>query len=191
MDTTIAKQAPANTNGKANGKSKATKVPAQLATPTDLAPDAVVEISEAVNHLIADAYALYVKTKNYHWHLASSHFRDYHLLFDEQADAIFASIDPMAERIRRIGGVTIRSISQISQYQTIADDNAEFVPADQMIQNLLNDNKHSAKQLREAMELCEDKRDHPTSNLLQDVLDQTERRIWFLFETSTGGKNEL
>src|SRR5213083_3816576 len=113
-----------------------------LATVTDLSQQEAQAVTEAVNPLIADAFALYVKTKNFHWHLAGSHFRDYHLLFDEQADAIFASIDVMAERVRRVGGTTIRSISHISQLQTIDDDNEPFVPAGEMVRRLLADNRH-------------------------------------------------
>ncbi|MDX6710225.1 MAG: starvation-inducible DNA-binding protein [Blastocatellia bacterium] len=164
--------------------------PKGLATPTDLTSQEVQRIVEAVNPLIADAFALYTKTKNFHWHLAGSHFRDYHLLLDEQAGSIFESIDPLAERVRRIGGTTIRSISHIGQLQTIKDDNNEFVPADKMIQELIMDNQQIAVRQRLAIKVCEQNRDTPTSNLLQDVLDQTERRIWFLYEVSTGGKNE-
>src|SRR5436853_6722155 len=108
--------------------------PRQLATPTDLKPEEVRAVTETVNRLIADAFALYTKTKNFHWHVASSHYRDYHLLLDEQADTIFASIDPLAERVRRIGGTTIRSISPISQLQTITDDTQDFIPPEHMIQ---------------------------------------------------------
>jgi starvation-inducible DNA-binding protein len=172
-----------------NGKIKSFPAPSQLATPTDLKPEEVQAVTEAVNPLIADAYALYAKTKNFHWHLASSHFRDYHLLFDEQADSIFDSIDVLAERIRRIGGTTIRSISHISQLQTIEDDNDEFVPPPQMVQRLLNDNLHIAKLQRSAIDICDKNRDTPTGNLLQEILDQTERRIWFLYEVSQGGHN--
>src|SRR5215212_9604897 len=125
--------------------------PRPLATPTDLRPDEVQAVVEAINPLIADAYAVYLKTKNYHWHLAGSHFRDYHLLFDEQADAIFASIDPLAERVRRIGGTTIRSISHIGQLQTIDDDNDDFVPPERMIQNLIDDNRQIAEAQRAAI----------------------------------------
>jgi starvation-inducible DNA-binding protein len=178
-------------NGKLelNGRIKSFPVPKQLATPTDLTPEAVQAVTEAVNPLIADAFALYVKTKNYHWHLASSHFRDYHLLFDEQADAIFESIDILAERIRRIGGTTIRSIAHISQLQTIEDDNNDFVPPEQMIQNLINDNRQIAQKHRAVMELCDEHRDYPTSNLLEEILDEIEKRIWFLYEVSQGGEN--
>ena len=129
--------------------------PAQLATRTDLSQQEVKAITEAVNPLIADAFALYVKTKNFHWHLYGSHFRDYHLLFDEHADAIFDSIDIMAERVRRVGGTTIRSISHIGQLQTIEDDNSDIVPAGEMIRILLEDNGHIAKMIRDAITVCD------------------------------------
>lgn len=163
--------------------------PRPLATPTDLKPDEARAVVEAVNPLIADAYALYVKTKNFHWHLAGSHFRDYHRLFDEQADAIFASIDPLAERIRRIGGTTIRSISHIGQLQTISDSNDDFVSPEEMIQQLVEDNRQMAAAQRAAIEVCDENRDTPTGNILQEILDQTERRIWFLFEVCQGGRH--
>jgi len=174
----------------AGGSGKGYPAPRELATPTDLKPNEVQRIVEAVNPLIADAFALYTKTKNFHWHLAGSHFRDYHLLLDEQAGAVFESIDPLAERVRRIGGTTIRSISHIGQLQNIKDDNNDFVPVERMIQELITDNQHIASRQRAAIEVCEQNRDTPTANLLQDFLDQTERRIWFLYEVSTGGKNE-
>lgn len=177
---------------KANGKiGKGYPAPPKLATPTDLKPEEVQKVVEAVNPLIADSFALYTKTKNFHWHLASSHFRDYHLMFDKQAKSIFESIDPLAERLRKIGGTTVRSITHISELQTISDNNNDFVEADDMIKELLNDNLQMAKAQREAIEVCDDNRDTPTGNLLQEILDETERRIWFLFEVSTGGKNEL
>src|SRR5438445_11373655 len=170
---------------------KTPSVPTQLATPTDLKPGEVKAVTAAVNRLIADGFALYVKTKNFHWHLASSHYRDYHLLLDEQADSIFESIDPLAERVRRIGGTTIRSIAHIAQLQTIADDNNDFVPPDKMVQELIKDNRQIAERQRAAIKISEQNRDTPTSNLLQDILDKTEKRIWFLYEVSTGGKNEF
>jgi starvation-inducible DNA-binding protein len=169
-----------STTRSADGKLSAFPAPAPLATPTDLRPQDVRAVTEAVNPLIGDAFALYVKTKNFHWHVAGSHFRDYHLLFDEQAEQIFASIDTMAERVRKIGGTTVRSIGHISQLQTIADDNDEFVPAGEMVQRLMNDNAHIAKNLREAIAVCDKSRDAATSNLLQEILDETERRTWFL-----------
>jgi starvation-inducible DNA-binding protein len=154
----------------------------QLATITDLTPSEVQAIIEAVNPLIADAFALYIKTKNYHWHLAGSHFREYHKLFDEQAEEILESIDPLAERLRKIGGTTIRSIGHISQLQTVQDDNDDYVSAGEMVHHLMNDNNHAASVLRAAIQVCDQNRDSATSNLLQDLLDRAERRKWFLFE---------
>jgi starvation-inducible DNA-binding protein len=175
---------------KANGRIKSYPAPKELATPTDLKPEEVRSVVEAVNPIIADAFALFTKTKNYHWHIASSHFRDYHLLLDEQADSIMDSIDPLAERVRRIGGMTIRSIGHISQLQSIADDNHDFVPPDKMIQELIKDNRQLAERQRAAIEICEDNRDTATGNTLQEILNETEKRIWFLYEVNTGGKNE-
>lgn len=163
--------------------------PAPLATATDLTDKEVQAITEAVNPLIADAFALYIKTKNFHWHLSGSHFRDYHLLFDEQADAIFGSIDILAERVRRIGGTTIRSINHIGQLQTIEDDNDDFVPAGEMVRRLMQDNAHMAEMQRAAIAVCDQQRDTATSNALQEILDQTERRKWFLFEVMQGLNN--
>jgi starvation-inducible DNA-binding protein len=160
-----------------------------LATPTDLRSEEVGAIAEPVNPVIADAFALYVKTKNYHWHLSGSHFHDYHLLFDEHAESLFGSIDKLAERMRRIGATTIRSISHISKLQTIKDDNAEFVSPEKMIQNLIDDSRHLAESQRRAIEICEENRDTPTSNILQEILDETEKRTWFLYEISQGGRN--
>ena len=168
---------------------KSYPAPAQLATVTDLTPQEAKAVTEAVNPLIADAFALYVKTKNFHWHLFGSHFRDYHLLFDEQAEDIFNSIDVMAERVRKVGGVTIHSISHISPLQSIEDDNNDSVPAGEMVRRLMEDNSHVAKQLRSAITVCDKSRDSATSNLLQDILDKTERRKWFLFEVLQGAKN--
>jgi starvation-inducible DNA-binding protein len=163
--------------------------PTQLATKTDLSSKEVKAITDAVNPLVADAFALYVKTKNFHWHLYGSHFRDYHELFDEHAEAILESIDIMAERVRRVGGMTIRSISHIGQLQTIEDDNSSLVPAGEMVRILMEDNGHIAKNIREAIAVCDENRDSPTSNLLQDILDKTERRKWFLYEVVQGSKN--
>ena len=165
---------------------KSYPAPVPLATATDLKPEEIRAVTEAVNPLIADAFALYVKTKNFHWHLAGPHFRDYHLLFDEHAEAIFDSIDIMAERVRKIGGTTIRSISHIGQIQTIQDDNNDFVSAEDMVRRLLDDNAHVAKSVREAISVCDRNRDSATSNSLQDILDKTERRVWFLFELLHG-----
>src|SRR5437667_244844 len=173
-----------STNVKRGTESTARPAPRQLATSTDLKPEDVRTISEAVNPLIADAFALYVKTKNFHWHLAGPRFRDYHLLFDEQAGAILESIDPLAERVRKLGGTTIRGIGHIGRLQTIKDDDDDFVPTSEMIQRLLADNRRIAEQQRRAIEVCDSRGDTPTGNLLQEILDQTERRIWFLYELS-------
>jgi len=170
-------------------ETKSPTAPEQLLTPTDLHSDEVQAVCEAVNPLIADALALYMKAKNFHWHLSGPHFRDYHLLFDEQANAILESVDLLAERIRRIGGTTIRSISHIGQLQTIRDDNDEFVPPDRMLERLLEDNRHLAAAQRAAILTCDQHRDTPTGNLLQEVLDQTEKRIWFLYEVSQGERS--
>lgn len=156
--------------------------PEQLATPTDLSPEVVQKITGAINPLVADAFALYVKTKNFHWHLSGARFRDLHLLLDEQAEAIFATTDPLAERVRRIGGTTIRSISHINQLQTIEDDNDEFVDPDDMLRRLMEDNKHIAAKQREAHGICDENGDAATAGLLEDVIDGTERRTWFLYE---------
>lgn len=175
-----------------NGKSariRSYPAPAPLATPTDLKPNEAQAIVEALNPLIADSYALYIKTKNYHWHLAGSHFRDYHLLFDEHADQIFASIDPIAERVRRIGGTTIRSIGHIAQLQTVEDDDDDFVSPEQMINRLIEDNRQMAASQRNAIKVCDDNRDAATASILEPILDETEKRTWFLYEISQGGKH--
>jgi starvation-inducible DNA-binding protein len=168
---------------------KAFPVPKQLATVTDLTQQESQAITEALNPLVADLFALYVKTKNFHWHLAGSHFRDYHLLFDEQADQIFGAIDILAERVRRVGGTTIRSISHIAQLQTIEDDNNEFVPAGEMAKRLMQDNEHLAKTQREAHQVCERCRDVATASQLEVIIDESERRKWFLFEIVQGLNN--
>lgn len=164
----------------------ATTAPSQLATPTDLRTEGVQAICDAVNPLIADSFALYVKTKNFHWHVSGAHFRDYHLLLDEQAESILESIDIMAERVRRIGGATLRSIGHIGQLQTISDDNDEFVAPEQMIERLLEDNRHMAEMQRNAITVCEKYGDGATSNRLEEILDATEKRVWFLYEVSQG-----
>jgi starvation-inducible DNA-binding protein len=140
-------------------------------------------VTETVNPLIADAFALYVKTKSFHWYVYGGHFRDYHLLFDEQAASILESVDAMAERMRFVGGTTIRSIGHIGRLQIIEDDNDDLVPAEEMLKRLAEDNGRMAKAVRDAIVVCDKNRDSATSNLLQDVLDKTERRKWFLFET--------
>ena len=157
-------------------------VPEQLSTPTDLSAEVVAKIVEELNPLVADAFALYVKTKNFHWHLSGARFRDLHLLFDEQAEAVFESIDPLAERVRRLGGTTIRSISHVNQLQTISDDEEEFVRPDEMVRKLMEDNRHIAAQQRKAHSVCDENEDPGTAGILETIIDETERRTWFLYE---------
>ncbi|HXB80246.1 MAG TPA: DNA starvation/stationary phase protection protein [Bradyrhizobium sp.] len=155
-----------------------------LDTPTDLPPAAVEKLSTALNTLLADAFVLYVKTKNFHWHVSGRHFRDYHLLLDEQSEAIFATTDQLAERVRKIGGTTLRSIGQISKLQTIHDNDEEYVPPREMLRELMEDNKHMAAAMRMAHQLADDNEDSGTAGLLETFIDETERRTWFLFEAS-------
>ncbi len=171
-------------HGSSNQATATKATPRRLATPTDLKPDVVQAISDAVNPLVADAFALYLKTKNYHWHLTGPKFRDLHLLFDEHAEAILGTIDLLAERVRKIGGTSLRSIGHVSRIQTLSDDNDEYVPTSEMVRRLLADNRHMAEDQRAAIETCESRGDTPTANILQEVLDQTERRVWFLYELS-------
>ena len=164
---------------------------APLSTPTDLSAEATRDISAAMNGILADVFALYVKTKNFHWHLSGPHFRDYHLMFDEQADQVFAMTDPIAERIRKIGGMTIKSIGQISHLQRVLDNDADYVDPEDMLAELCEDNKTLAARLREAHNVCDEHRDVATASLIEVWIDETERRTWFLFEASqremTGG----
>lgn len=162
----------------------ATAPDARLSTSTDLTKKDVATIMEAVNPLVADAFALYLKTKNFHWHLSGPRFRDLHLLFDEQAEAIFASIDVLAERVRKVGGTTIRSVSHVSELQTIPDDNDDYVSATEMVQRLCEDNRGMAESMRKAHEACEATGDVATTSILEVLIDETERRTWFLFEIS-------
>ncbi len=159
-------------------------LPSPLATPNALGTDAEAAISAVINPLVADSFALYVKSKNFHWHLSGPHFRDYHLMFDEQADQIFAMIDVLAERVRKLGGITIHSISHISQLQNIKDDNQAFVEPKEMVQILLNDNKNFAQRMRDAHKVCDEYGDVATTSVLEIFIDEAERRAWFLFETS-------
>jgi starvation-inducible DNA-binding protein len=167
---------------KANNKTE--KVSPDLDTPTDLPPAATEKISAALNTLLADAFALYVKTKNFHWHVSGRHFRDYHLLLDEQSEAIFATTDQLAERVRKIGGTTVRSIGQIAKLQTIQDNNEDYVPPRAMLRELIEDNKRMAAAMRKAHKLADEHEDSGTAGLLETFIDETERRTWFLFEAS-------
>ncbi len=157
---------------------------AALKTPTDLKPANVKAVTDAVNSLLADAFALYLKTKNFHWHLTGPNFRDFHKMLDEQSAEILASTDPLAERVRKLGGTTLRSISHISQLQTLTDNNDEFVGPLQMLEELMNDNNAVAKAMRDAHKVCDDNDDVATASLLEVYIDETEKRIWFLFESS-------
>ena len=157
---------------------------APLRTPTDLGSNAVKDISGALNIALSDMFALYMKTKNFHWHMSGPHFRDYHLLLDEQADQIFATTDAMAERVRKIGGLTLRSIGQIGRLQRILDNDAEFVTPGGMLAELRDDNKTLTADLREAHGLCDEHKDVATASLLEVWIDEAEQRSWFLFETS-------
>jgi starvation-inducible DNA-binding protein len=161
------------------------RIPSKLATPTDLNANARQVIAKAINPLIADAFALYVKTKNFHWHVTGSHYRDYHLMLDEQANQIFAMIDVLAERIRKLGGTTIRSIDHISRLQRIRDDNDEFVAPKEMVRRLLEDNKEYTAHLRQAHHICDEQQDVATVSVLEVFIDETERRTWFLYETQS------
>ncbi len=157
---------------------------APLATPSDIRPEAVKDISGGLNALLADVFALYLKTKNFHWHMSGPHFRDYHLLLDEQADQIFAMTDDIAERVRKIGGITIRSIGHISRLQRISDNDAEFVDPGDMLAELRDDNKNLVVSMLAAHGLCDDANDVATASLLENWIDETQRRVWFLFEAT-------
>lgn len=157
---------------------------APLATPTDLQSNAVRDVSAALNTLLADTFALYLKTKNFHWHVSGVHFRDFHLLFDEHAAQIFAMTDDIAERVRKIGGTTLRSIGHIARLQRVEDNDAEFVTPEDMIAELREDNKDLVARLREVHDLCDSARDVATASLIENWIDETERRVWFLYETS-------
>src|SRR5436190_11852975 len=159
---------------------------APLETPTDLTPSATKDIAGAMNAILADVFALYLKTKNFHWHMSGPHFRDYHLLLDEHADQLFAMTDPIAERIRKIGGLTLRSIGHISRNQRVLDNDAEYVEPLDMIAELADDNKTLAARLREAHNVCDEHRDVATASLIEVWIDETERRTWFLSEIKRG-----
>jgi starvation-inducible DNA-binding protein len=160
------------------------KVAPALDTPTDLSSEAVGEISRKLNVVLSDFFALYLKTKNFHWHMSGSHFRDYHLLLDEQSEQIFAITDHIAERVRKIGGLTLRSIGQIARLQTLSDNDEDFVPPLDMLRELMNDNKSLVASMREAHEIADKHEDVATTSLLENYIDQAERRTWFLFEAS-------
>jgi starvation-inducible DNA-binding protein len=155
---------------------------APLITPTDLKPEATRDIAGAMNAILADVFALYLKTKNFHWHMSGPHFRDYHLLLDEQGDQLFAMTDPIAERIRKLGGTTLRSIGHIARLQRVLDNDAPYVEPEDMLAELREDSKALAARLRETHGVCEEHKDIATASLIEAWIDETERRTWFLFE---------
>ncbi|MEO6217287.1 MAG: DNA starvation/stationary phase protection protein [Sphingomonas sp.] len=157
---------------------------AALKTPTDLKTNAAKTVAEALNGLLADSFALYIKTKNFHWHVSGPHFRDYHLMLDEQAAEIFAVTDDIAERVRKTGNTTLRSIGDIARHQSIRDNDSDFVAAADMLSELRDDNLKLVEALREAKDIADTARDNATSAMIDDWTDQAERRAWFLFEAS-------
>jgi starvation-inducible DNA-binding protein len=156
----------------------------RLQTPTDLNSNATKDVSGALNAILADTFALYMKTKNFHWHVSGPHFRDYHLMFDEQAAELFASTDELAERVRKIGGNTLRSIGDIARHQRLADNDATYVDPQDMLAELREDNQRCVASMREAHELCDEHGDVATASLLENFIDQAEKRVWFLYETA-------
>jgi starvation-inducible DNA-binding protein len=160
---------------------------APMKTPTDLKEEQTRDVAAAMNAILADVYALYVKTKNFHWHMSGPHFRDYHLLLDEQGDQLFAMTDPIAERIRKIGRPTLRSVGQIASMTRVLDNDADYVEPLDMLAELRDDNKDLAARLREVHDLCEEARDVATESEIEVWIDETEKRVWFLFEASRRG----
>jgi starvation-inducible DNA-binding protein len=161
-----------------------TSAKSNLRTPTDIDPTHAKALAEAVNRLVADTFALYVKTKNFHWHMSGPHFRDYHLLLDEQGEEIYATIDPLAERVRKLGQPTLTSIGAIARLARIKDNDSEFVDPVDMLNELLADNKACAQAMRQAHKICDEAEDVATASLLENFIDATEKRTWFLFEAS-------
>lgn len=159
----------------------------RLKTPTDLGSNATKDISGALNAILADTFALYMKTKNFHWHVSGPHFRDYHLLLDEQADQLFAATDAIAERVRKIGGNTLRSIGDIARRQRIADNDAAYVAPDDMLAELRDDTQRTIAAMREAHDLCDEHNDVATASLLENFIDEAEKRVWFLYEIDRRG----
>ena len=157
---------------------------APLQTPSNYDTNAIRDISGALTALLADTFALYLKTKNFHWHMSGPHFRDYHLMLDEQGDQLFAMTDPLAERVRKIGGTTLRSIGQISRLQRVEDNDADYVTPQDMLAELRDNNKDLVVRLREAHDLCDEHEDVATASLIENWIDETERRVWFLFEST-------
>jgi starvation-inducible DNA-binding protein len=170
-----------------NSKPAKPKATRRLSTQTDLSDNAVPEIADALNGCLADAFALYLKTKNFHWHVSGPHFRDYHLLFDEQAAEVYASTDELAERVRKLGARTLHSISEISKRQSIKDNDKDFVSPADMLKELMDDNKTVIKAMRKAHDIADKHEDVATASILENFIDQAEKRNWFLFEASRTG----
>jgi starvation-inducible DNA-binding protein len=160
---------------------------APLDTPTNLGSNATRDISGALNVLLADMFALYLKTKNFHWHVSGPHFRDYHLLLDEQAGQVYATTDAIAERVRKVGGTTLRSIGHIGKLQRVLDNDADYVTPQDMLAELRDDNQQLAARMRETHSVCDEHGDVATASLLETWIDEAEQRVWFLFEASRHG----
>ena len=157
-----------------------------LHTPTDLSQKEVNSIAGSLNAIVADFFAVYFKTKNFHWHMSGAHFRDYHLLLDEQAEQIYAAIDPLAERVRKLGQRTLTSLGATAKLTRISDNDREYVEPGSMLLELMEDNKKCAATMRSAHSICDDAKDNGTAGLLETLIDEAERRTWFLFEASRG-----
>ncbi|MBN9570345.1 MAG: DNA starvation/stationary phase protection protein [Alphaproteobacteria bacterium] len=161
-----------------------TAAPARLDTPTDHSEAAVKDISRALNGLLADSFALYLKTNNFHWHISGPHFRSYHLMLDDHAAEIYATTDVLAERVRKLGGTTLRSIGDIARHQSIKDNDKDFVTPLDMLKELMNDNKAMIKSLQKAHDICDKHEDVGSASFLEEFIDAAEKRNWFLFEAS-------
>jgi starvation-inducible DNA-binding protein len=169
-------------------KASARKTGAALRTPTALGSAAARDLAGALNALLADAFALYLKTKNFHWHMSGPHFRDYHLLLDEQADELYATTDPIAERVRKVGATTLKSIGHIRRLQRVLDNDADYVTPLDMLAELRDDNQQLAQRMRETHSVCDEHGDVATASLLENWIDEAERRVWFLFEATRRGE---
>src|SRR5437763_12340533 len=172
-----------------NDKAATPRRSPKVHTPSSLGAKATADIAGALNALLADFFALYMKTKNFHWHVSGPHFRDYHLLLDEQADQIYATTDPIAERVRKIGGTTLRSIGHIARLQRVSDNDADYVTPLDMLAELREDNSRLAARMRETHSVCDERGDVATASLLEIWIDEAERRTWFLFEASRFGES--
>ena len=172
---------------KASGHAMQEEQTKAIHVPSDLGSEAVEEICNALRPLLSDVFALYLKTKNFHWHMSGPHFRDYHLLLDEQSDQIFAMTDVLAERVRKLGGRTLRSIGEVSRQQRIADNDADYVAPDDMLAELRDDNQRFVTAMREAHDVCDEHNDVATASLLEVYIDESERRVWFLYEAGRRG----